>query len=274
MTKKVVVICPTNVGIYSLLLMHYLMKNNIEIAGVVVRKTFQFSRFKNEFRRDGLRLLKKFYRKYILRNSGFKSSQQVETIKDEFIKEQVPYSKVSDLAKQHDIPLLSCSQLNSYEVIAFLKSRQPDCTVFTGGGLIRESLLQHSGKGVLNCHCGILPFYRGMDVVEWPMVFNDFDNIGLTVHYMDKGLDTGDIIQTDRLNVQGFWSINAIRNSLEKRMPSLMASVVMDVVNDQEKVRRQTLEEGRQFFIQHPKLKQQAKQSLQYYYDMTQMKTE
>ena len=41
---------------------------------------------------------------------------------------------------------------------------------------------------------GLLPKYRGMDVVEWPIIDKSF-NLGLTTHLIYKGVDTGDIIE-------------------------------------------------------------------------------
>jgi methionyl-tRNA formyltransferase len=40
----------------------------------------------------------------------------------------------------------------------------------------------------------IVPDYRGMDVVEWPILHGEPDKVGLTVHVMDSGIDTGDIL--------------------------------------------------------------------------------
>ena len=76
-----------------------------------------------------------------------------------------------------------------------MKELKPDLVVFTGGRLIRDNILKNSGAGVVNCHMGILPMYRGVDVVEWPILNEDWNNIGLTIHFMVKGIDTGDILK-------------------------------------------------------------------------------
>ena len=64
---------------------------------------------------------------------------------------------------------------------------------FYWSGLLRKVLLVDLEKA-LNCHMGILPFYRGMDVAQWPILNQDFSNIGLTTHIIDEGVDTGDIL--------------------------------------------------------------------------------
>ena len=45
----------------------------------------------------------------------------------------------------------------------------------------------------INCHAGKLPFYQGRNVLNWALI-NDEKEFGVTVHYVDEGIDTGDII--------------------------------------------------------------------------------
>ena len=45
--------------------------------------------------------------------------------------------------------------------------------IFTGGGILGQPLLETARVGILNCHAGILPKYRGMDVIEWPVLLGN-----------------------------------------------------------------------------------------------------
>jgi methionyl-tRNA formyltransferase len=45
----------------------------------------------------------------------------------------------------------------------------------------------------INCHAGKLPFYRGRNILNWALI-NDEKEFGITVHYVNEGIDTGDII--------------------------------------------------------------------------------
>lgn len=45
----------------------------------------------------------------------------------------------------------------------------------------------------INCHAGKLPYYRGRNILNWALI-NDEKEFGITVHYVDDGIDTGDII--------------------------------------------------------------------------------
>jgi methionyl-tRNA formyltransferase len=48
--------------------------------------------------------------------------------------------------------------------------------------------------GIINCHAGKLPFYRGRNILNWVLI-NDEREFGITTHYVDEGIDTGDIIR-------------------------------------------------------------------------------
>src|SRR5690606_11568598 len=45
----------------------------------------------------------------------------------------------------------------------------------------------------INCHAGKLPYYRGRNILNWVLI-NDENEFGITVHYIDDGIDTGDLI--------------------------------------------------------------------------------
>lgn len=55
-------------------------------------------------------------------------------------------------------------------------------------------------RGAINCHAGALPFYRGRNVLNWVLI-NGEDRLGVTVHHIDDGIDTGDIIEQDFLPI-------------------------------------------------------------------------
>ena len=59
--------------------------------------------------------------------------------------------------------------------------------------IIKKELLDVFPNGVINCHAGKLPHYRGRNVLNWALI-NDEKEIGVTCHYIDEGIDTGDII--------------------------------------------------------------------------------
>jgi hypothetical protein len=89
-------------------------------------------------------------------------------------------------------PVARCSNQNSPDAISSLKAWSPDLIIFTGGNILRKPLLEVPRLGVLNVHLGLLPEIRGMSSPEWSLLTNI--PVGVTVHYMDAGIDTGPIL--------------------------------------------------------------------------------
>lgn len=59
--------------------------------------------------------------------------------------------------------------------------------------IFKEEIINLPPLKTINCHAGKLPFYRGRNILNW-VIINDEKEFGITVHYMDTGIDTGDII--------------------------------------------------------------------------------
>ena len=102
---------------------------------------------------------------------------------------------MKDLAHEHQIPLIIVRDHNHSDSQHFLEVHQPDVIAFTGGGLIRNNILSIPRTGILNCHTGILPQFRGMDVVEWTAAEKKIKQVGfgVSLHLMDTGVDSGPI---------------------------------------------------------------------------------
>lgn len=86
--------------------------------------------------------------------------------------------------------------VNSQESMNKLKSLQPDLIVVHGTRIISKKVLTSlTGTSFLNIHAGITPRYRGSHGAYWALLNNDKENCGVTVHLVDAGIDTGNILQ-------------------------------------------------------------------------------
>ena len=71
-----------------------------------------------------------------------------------------------------------------------------DCDLFVSmsfNQIFRKRIIYLPKFHTINCHAGLLPFYRGRNVLNWVLI-NDEKEFGITVHFVDEGIDTGDII--------------------------------------------------------------------------------
>jgi methionyl-tRNA formyltransferase len=97
-------------------------------------------------------------------------------------------------ASKLGIQTLSFQEINHPTAIASISKFKADLFVsMSFNQIFKEIFLSSAQLGVVNCHAGKLPFYRGRNVLNWVLI-NDEKEFGITVHYVDSGIDTGDII--------------------------------------------------------------------------------
>ena len=262
--KKVIVFSPNRYSLYTTTVSEMLIQRGVTISAIYVRKLINPARMFSEFRRDGSRLLKKIWKKLFLRQAAYRKND-LENILSFRKKNHISISKLDDFQSKYSIPVISCSNLNDPVVIKGLQEIQPDLVVFTGGGLIRQEILSNSGNGVLNCHMGTLPPYRGMDVIEWPILEDHFDQIGITVHFMDQGLDTGDILQVRPIQANQDETISVLRDRIEPIMCQTLVDTCVDFLNGSVARRPQDIQAGKQYFKMHPILIKIASKKLKIY---------
>jgi methionyl-tRNA formyltransferase len=87
---------------------------------------------------------------------------------------------------------------NGKECEALLKEVRPDIIAVYGTAVIKPHIIKLAGVRALNMHTGISPRYRGSDTVFWPLYNEEPEWIGVTVHVLDEGIDSGPIIYTGR----------------------------------------------------------------------------
>ena len=84
--------------------------------------------------------------------------------------------------------------INDSETIHTLNRTKPDITVVMGTSILKKPVLRIAGL-VINIHGGYLPDFRGNHCFFWALYENRQDRIGSTIHFIDEGIDTGDIIE-------------------------------------------------------------------------------
>lgn len=102
--------------------------------------------------------------------------------------------KLRQLAASAQCPFIVNSDVNSAEAREELAEFGADIFVsMSFNQILRSSFLSIPPMGVINCHARALPRYRGRNVLNWAII-NGENEFGITVHYVDEGIDTGDIV--------------------------------------------------------------------------------
>ncbi len=89
---------------------------------------------------------------------------------------------------------LECGEVNESGFASFLEEIRPDLVVVLGSSVITPRIISIPSGGMINIHSGLSPYYRGTWSYGWPIVNAEPEYIGVTVHRIDPGIDTGDII--------------------------------------------------------------------------------
>jgi hypothetical protein len=84
--------------------------------------------------------------------------------------------------------------INHPEVLRLAQKLQPDLICVFGTSLIRGGLLQEGRLGMVNLHGGLSPDYRGADCTFWALYNGEPENVGCTLHFINSGIDTGELI--------------------------------------------------------------------------------
>lgn len=109
-------------------------------------------------------------------------------------KQQLTAPPVKQLAVQHDIPVWQPKTLKDESVIDIVRQLAPELIVVVAyGRILPPQLLMLPKNGCINLHVSLLPHYRGAAPIQHA-VLNGERQTGVTIMYMDEGLDTGDII--------------------------------------------------------------------------------
>ena len=92
------------------------------------------------------------------------------------------------------VPLELVESVNSPILISKLKEIAPQLVIVSGTRIISESVLRCIDAPFINIHAGITPRYRGVHGAYWALTEDKSDLAGVTVHFIDKGIDTGEVI--------------------------------------------------------------------------------
>jgi methionyl-tRNA formyltransferase len=105
-----------------------------------------------------------------------------------------PDPQLRAYAERLDVPFATDPDVNRPDFVNAVRQYDADIHVsMSFDQILDRTLLNLAPKGFINCHAGALPFYRGRNVLNWALI-NGEDQFGVTVHYIEEEIDTGDII--------------------------------------------------------------------------------
>ncbi|MEL6872379.1 MAG: formyl transferase [Pseudomonadota bacterium] len=91
------------------------------------------------------------------------------------------------------------ASVNSDACVSALREIDPECVVVYGTRLLGTALLGAIEAPFINYHAGLTPMYRGQHPGYWALAYGDAAHAGVTVHLIDRGVDTGDVLAQARV---------------------------------------------------------------------------
>lgn len=111
--------------------------------------------------------------------------------------------EMMELAQRYAIPIFEGSHLSNPVVIDSLREVNPDIGIsILFGYILKQAVLDLLANGCINLHPSYLPYNRGAFPNVWSIV--EGTPAGATLHYIDRGIDTGDILARVPVKVEPF----------------------------------------------------------------------
>jgi hypothetical protein len=155
---------------------------------------------------------------------------------NELLLRAFPERNLDALSQRYGFRVFKPGNLNGAAAIECLRSAGADLGVVMGTRILKRGLFSLPRLGCINLHKGKVPEYRGMPPGFWEL-YDAQDTAGVTIHFVDDGLDTGDVVGTCSVPIHPKETPESLRKKLDLAGIELLASVVHEI--QQGTVRRQ-----------------------------------
>ncbi|MEN9468856.1 MAG: hypothetical protein RL630_589 [Verrucomicrobiota bacterium] len=136
-------------------------------------------------------------------------------------------SAIKQIALAQNLPVQQPEKLRSAATLEDLRALAPDLMVVAAyGQILPKSVLETPRLGCLNLHASLLPRHRGASPIHAAILAGDHET-GITVMYMDEGLDTGDILLAQKLAIGS----DETTGQLHDRLADLAAPCLLEALD-------------------------------------------
>lgn len=140
---------------------------------------------------------------------------------------KLAYSAVKELAVKHNIKVFQPEKLKEdKDAIEYLKVLKPDFIIVVAfGQILTKEVLDIPKYGCINLHGSLLPMYRGAAPLNW-VIINGEKKSGNTTMLMDIGLDTGDMLLKDEVEIDANMTTGELHDKLKLSGADLLLKTI------------------------------------------------
>jgi len=159
---------------------------------------------------------------------------------------KMAYSAVKEEALKYGIPIYQPIKIKEdINLIEKLKELKPDFIIVVAfGQILTKEILDIPKYGCINLHASLLPMYRGAAPLNW-VIINGEKVSGNTTMLMDVGLDTGDMILKDEVEITNYMTTGELHDILMVRGADLLVKSIEGIGNESVVLQKQ---EGETFY--------------------------
>ncbi|MBQ6820142.1 MAG: methionyl-tRNA formyltransferase [Clostridium sp.] len=145
---------------------------------------------------------------------------------------KMAYSPVKEVAVEKNIKVFQPIKLkNDNEALDYLKELKPDFIIVVAfGQILSKEVLDIPKFGCINLHASLLPMYRGAAPLNWAII-NGEKKSGNTTMLMDVGLDTGDMLLKDEVEISEDMTAGNLHDILMERGADLLIKTIDGIYN-------------------------------------------
>jgi len=126
-----------------------------------------------------------------------------------------------------DLPVLQPDRIKTLESVNEIRALKPDVIVVMAyGQILPRGVLETPRVACLNLHASLLPRWRGAAPIQAAIAAGDRET-GITVMYMDEGLDTGDILLQRRIAIASNETGGSLHDKLAQIAPEALAEAIL-----------------------------------------------
>lgn len=140
----------------------------------------------------------------------------------------ISFPPVKEMAIEHRLSIYQPFKVKDPEFIQLIRELEPEVIVVAAfGQILPKELLDIPQYGCINVHASLLPKYRGAAPIQYSIIDGE-EETGITIMYMDVGLDTGDMILQAKTPI----SPEETGGSLHDKLAVLGADLLIQALDD------------------------------------------
>lgn len=126
---------------------------------------------------------------------------------------KIQFSPVKEYALSQGLPVLQPERLKDEAFVEELRNLRADLQIVVAFRMLPEAVWNMPPMGTFNLHASLLPQYRGAAPLNWAIINGDTET-GITTFFLKHEIDTGEIIQQQRIPILPEDNVGTIHDKL------------------------------------------------------------